>query len=139
MSTGQPDRTAATGGSGRFETLPEVGVPGRPSAPPDLTGQVALVTGAARGQGRAHCLALAEAGADIAALDVCRDLDVPAYPLGTRAELDGVVDEVGRFDRRALALVADVRDPAEVEAAVAAVEDAFGRLDVLVNNAAVVT
>jgi (+)-trans-carveol dehydrogenase len=116
-----------------------VGVPGRSSALPDLTGQVALVTGAARGQGRAHCRALAGAGADIAALDVCRDLDVPAYPLGTRAELDEVVDEVGRLDRRALALVADVRDPVEVEAAVAAVEEAFGRLDVLVNNAAIVT
>src|SRR3954463_5639333 len=96
------------------------------AATPDLTGQVALVTGAARGQGRAHCLALAEAGADIAALDVCRDLDVPAYPLGSRAELDDVVEEVGQLDRRALALVADVRDPAEVAAAVGAVEDAFG-------------
>jgi SDR family mycofactocin-dependent oxidoreductase len=125
--------------SGRFETVPEVSVSGRPSTVPDLTGQVAFVTGAARGQGRAHCLALAEAGADIAALDVCRDLDVPAYPLGTRAELDEVVEEVAQLDRRALALEADVRDPAEVVAAVAAVEEQFGRLDILVNNAAVVT
>jgi SDR family mycofactocin-dependent oxidoreductase len=106
---------------------------------PDLTGQVALVTGAARGQGRSHCLALARAGADIAALDVCRDLDVPAYPLATRADLDDVIAEVEGRDRRALPLIADVRDPAQVEAAVAEVERTFGRLDVLVNNAAVVT
>jgi (+)-trans-carveol dehydrogenase len=106
---------------------------------PDLTGQVALVTGAARGQGRSHCLALAESGADVAALDICRDLDVPRYPLATRAELDAVVTAVEGMDRRALPLVADVRDPAGVRAAVAAVEETFGRLDVLVNNAAVVT
>ncbi|GAA1246327.1 mycofactocin-coupled SDR family oxidoreductase [Pseudonocardia aurantiaca] len=105
----------------------------------DLTGQVALVTGAARGQGRLHCLALADAGADIAALDVCRDLDVPSYPLATRAELDEVVAAVESMGRRALPLVADVRDPAEVDGAVAAVAMEFGRLDVLVNNAAVVT
>ena len=106
---------------------------------PDLSGQVALVTGAARGQGRSHCLALADAGAAIAALDVCRDLEVPAYPLGTRAELDGVVAEIRAAGGRALPVVADVRDAASVEEAVAAVVDGFGRLDILVNNAAVVT
>ncbi|MGH3469452.1 MAG: SDR family oxidoreductase, partial [Thermocrispum sp.] len=109
------------------------------SAPPDLAGQVALVTGAARGQGRSHCVALAEAGADIAALDVCRDLDVPAYPLATRAELDAVVADVEQQGRRAVPLVADVRDPEEIESAVASVNAAFGRLDILVNNAAIVT
>ncbi len=111
----------------------------RSAAVPDLTGQVALVTGAARGQGRSHCLALAECGADIAALDVCRDLDVPSYPLATRSELDDVGAAVEGLGRRALPLVADVRDPGEVASAVAAAEEAFGRLDVLVNNAAVVT
>ncbi|WP_433285686.1 mycofactocin-coupled SDR family oxidoreductase [Pseudonocardia sp. CA-142604] len=111
----------------------------RTASLPDLTGQVALVTGAGRGQGRSHCLALAEAGATIAALDVCRDLDVPSYPLATRAELDEVVADVERLGGRAVPLVADVRDPGEVTAAVAAVEKAFGRLDVLVNNAAVLT
>ena len=111
----------------------------RRAALPDLTGQVALVTGAARGQGRSHCLALAEAGADIAALDVCRDLGVPSYPLATRAELDEVVAAVGGMGRRALPLVADVRIAQEVAAAAAAIAEELGRLDVLVNNAAVVT
>jgi SDR family mycofactocin-dependent oxidoreductase len=106
---------------------------------PDLTGQVALVTGAARGQGRAHCLALAAAGADIAALDVCHNLEVPAYPLATRAELDAVVSDVERLDRRAIPLVADVRDPEGVAAAVESAAAAYGRIDVLVNNAGIVT
>ena len=109
------------------------------SVVPDLTGQVALVTGAARGQGRSHSLALAEAGAAVAVLDICRDLDVPAYSLGTRAELDAVVGAVTAAGGRALPIVADVRDPASVADAVAAVEAEFGRLDVLVNNAAIVT
>ncbi|MCU1662914.1 MAG: short-chain dehydrogenase [Pseudonocardia sp.] len=111
----------------------------RTAALPDLSGQVALVTGAGRGQGRSHCLALAEAGAAIAALDVCRDLDVPSYPLATRAELDELVADVERLGRPVLPLVADVRDAGEVAVAVAAVAETFGRLDVLVNNAAVVT
>jgi SDR family mycofactocin-dependent oxidoreductase len=106
---------------------------------PDLSGQVALVTGAARGQGRSHCLALARAGASVAALDVCRDLEVPAYPLATEADLHGVVAEVAASGTRALPLVVDVRDAAEVEAAVAATVAELGRLDILVNNAAVVT
>jgi len=111
----------------------------RPSTTPDLAGQVALVTGAARGQGRSHCLALADAGADIAALDICRDLDVPAYHLATRAEMDAVIAEVEARGRRAIALVADVRDPKQVQDAVRHTEAEFGRLDVLVNNAAIVT
>jgi SDR family mycofactocin-dependent oxidoreductase len=106
---------------------------------PDLSGQVALVTGAARGQGRSHCLALAEAGVAVAALDVCRDLDVPAYPLATEADLNAVVAEVAARGSRALPLVADVRDPVAVGTAVATAVSAFGRIDILVNNAGIVT
>jgi SDR family mycofactocin-dependent oxidoreductase len=106
---------------------------------PRLDGQVALVTGAARGQGRSHCIALAEAGADIAALDVCANLDVPDYPLASREDLDEVVEQVEQHDRRALPLVADVRDLRQVEAAVAEVAAAFDRIDIVVNNAAIVT
>ena len=106
-------------------------------ATPNLEGKVALVTGAARGQGREHCLALACAGAAIAALDICRDLEVPTYPLGTRAELDAVVAAVEDLDRPALGLVADVRSADEVVAAVAETVATFGRLDIVVNNAAI--
>jgi SDR family mycofactocin-dependent oxidoreductase len=108
-----------------------------PVATPNLEGKVALVTGAARGQGREHCLALARAGAAIAALDICRDLEVPTYPLGTRAELDAVVAAVEDLDRPALGLVADVRSADEVAAAVAETVATFGRLDIVVNNAAI--
>ena len=102
-----------------------------------LDGKVALVTGAARGQGREHCLTLARAGATIAALDICRDLPVPSYHLGTREELDAVVASVEDLDRRAIPLVGDVRSEADVREAIAAVVATMGRLDILVNNAAV--
>lgn len=102
-----------------------------------LDGQVALVTGAARGQGRADCLALARAGAHIAALDLCRNLPYPGYTLGTRAQLDEVIAQVEDLDRRAVAVVADVRVESEVRAAVEHVVGALGRIDILINNAAV--
>ncbi|MDI3340448.1 MAG: mycofactocin-coupled SDR family oxidoreductase [Sphaerobacter sp.] len=106
-------------------------------ATPDLEGKVVLVTGAARGQGREHALALARAGASIAALDICADQPVPSYPLATRAELAAVVAEIEDLDRRALELVADVRSASQVAAAVARTLQSFGRLDIVVNNAAI--
>jgi len=93
------------------------------SGPPDLTDQVALVTGAARGIGQAISLALAAAGADIAALG----LDAPAETL----------QRVEALRRRCLVLVANVADRAAVEAAVAEILSQFGRLDVVINNAGV--
>jgi NAD(P)-dependent dehydrogenase (short-subunit alcohol dehydrogenase family) len=110
-----------------------------PATAPQLHGQVALVTGAARGQGRSHCLALAAAGADVVALDICEDVEVPAYPLGRRDELDALMREVEGGDRRCLPVVADVRDQDAVHAAVTEIVEQFGRLDIVVNNAAIVT
>jgi NAD(P)-dependent dehydrogenase (short-subunit alcohol dehydrogenase family) len=95
------------------------------SAYPDfaLTGQTALVTGAARGLGRAISLALANAGADVAL-----GLRVP----GTA---DDLVAEIESMGRRALAVPMDVLDLPQIGPAVQAVVDHFGRLDILVNNA----
>jgi NAD(P)-dependent dehydrogenase (short-subunit alcohol dehydrogenase family) len=93
---------------------------------------VALVTGAAHGQGRATSLALAEAGYDIAALDVAAPLAYPGYAMGTPAELESLADECG-----ALTAVADVRDDAAVSAAVDAAIERFGRIDLLFNNAGI--
>lgn len=101
-----------------------------------LEGKVALVTGAARGQGANHARVLAAEGADIVAVDICADLP-GLYPLGTRAELDAVVDEVRALGRRAIALECDQRDEARVGEVVAEAERELGRIDVLVNNAGV--
>ncbi len=93
---------------------------------------VALITGAAHGQGRAVALALAKHGYDIAALDVAKPLDYPGYGMGTPAELESLQNEIG-----ALTLVADVRDDAAVKAAVQETIERFGRIDLLFNNAGI--
>jgi NAD(P)-dependent dehydrogenase (short-subunit alcohol dehydrogenase family) len=101
---------------------------------------VAFVTGAGgeRGFGRAIARRLAEDGADVVVTDLGRRevRVVPAKPLGAWRGLDDVVAEIEKLGRRALALTLDVRDPAQVGAAIARAVDAFGRLDILVNNAA---
>jgi NAD(P)-dependent dehydrogenase (short-subunit alcohol dehydrogenase family) len=93
---------------------------------------VALVTGAAHGQGRAVSLALAGAGYDIVALDVAKPLTYPGYAMGTPAELESLEREIG-----AMTAVADVRDDAQVTAAVGAAIERFGRIDLLFNNAGI--
>ena len=97
-----------------------------------LANKVALVTGGARGLGRAYVLHLAQLGADVVVNDV--DLDAArAYDEPLTAAT--VADEVEAFGRRALAIEADVSDKAAVEAMLRQTIDAFGRLDILVNNA----
>lgn len=91
----------------------------------DVRDQVALVTGAARGLGRAIALALAEAGAHVAL--GLRDVNADA----------GVVGEVVARGRRALPLQMDVAQTDQIERAVAATVEEFGRLDILVNNAGI--
>ena len=93
---------------------------------------VALITGAAHGQGRATALALAAVGYDIAAVDVAAPLAYPGYEMGTPDELASLERECG-----ALTAVADVRDDAAVTAAVAATIERFGRIDLLFNNAGI--
>src|SRR5262245_63330550 len=91
----------------------------------DVAGKVALVTGAARGLGRACAIALAQAGADVA--------------LGFRdARADGGTTEAIRaLGRRALPLPMDITRAAEIQTAVAEAERAFGRIDILVKNAGI--
>ena len=104
----------------------------------ELAGRVALITGAAHGQGRAMALALAGAGADIVALDVGAELAYPSYAQGTTAELETLVDEITKIGKRAIPAVADVRDAAAVQRAVDAAIAEFGRIDILINNAGIV-
>jgi SDR family mycofactocin-dependent oxidoreductase len=102
-----------------------------------LEGKVALITGAARGQGRSHALRLARDGADIIAADICAPLATTGYPLATRDDLARTVAEVEALDRRIVATVADVRDAAALEAAVADGVAQLGGLDIVLANAGI--
>jgi NAD(P)-dependent dehydrogenase (short-subunit alcohol dehydrogenase family) len=98
----------------------------------DLHGKVAIVTGAARGIGRAVALKLARHGADVVIADV--DLD-SARVYGEALAAPGVPDEVRALGRRSLGVQGDLCDAAAAQALVQQAVDAFGRLDILVNNA----
>jgi SDR family mycofactocin-dependent oxidoreductase len=102
-----------------------------------LDGRVALITGAARGQGRAHALAMAGEGADIAALDICRDLPYPRYALATADDLRETARQVDALGRRCLAIEADVRSASDMERAVGETIGRFGQIDILVCNAGI--
>jgi SDR family mycofactocin-dependent oxidoreductase len=102
---------------------------------PRLEGKVALITGAARGQGRSHALRLADEGADIIALDLCRQIDTVPYPMADSDDLITTVDLVKSRGRRVFAREVDVRDLAGMQSAVGAAVAELGRLDVVVANA----
>lgn len=103
----------------------------------DLTGKVAFVTGAARTQGRSHAVHLAQAGADIIAVDACAAVAELGYPPATKEDLDDTVAAVEATGRRIVARVGDVRDQAALDGAVADGLDELGRLDVVVANAGI--
>jgi SDR family mycofactocin-dependent oxidoreductase len=103
----------------------------------ELAGRVALITGAAGGQGRAAALALAREGVRVAALDVARPLSYPGYPLGTPEALDALAAECKALGVECLPFRADVRDAAAVGAAVGQTIDRLGRIDILFNNAGI--
>lgn len=102
-----------------------------------LDGQVALVTGGARGQGRAHAVRLAQDGADVVLVDHCAPITSAPYPMADPADLEQTVELVEALDRRALAVRADVRDLGALEDAVAGTMAELGRLDVVVANAGI--
>jgi SDR family mycofactocin-dependent oxidoreductase len=104
-----------------------------------VSGKVAFITGAARGQGRAHAVRLAEEGADIIALDLCDDVPEMAYPGGSQEELDETVRLVEKTGQRIVARKGDVRNLEDVKDAVDAGVAQLGRLDVVVANAGVLT
>jgi SDR family mycofactocin-dependent oxidoreductase len=102
-----------------------------------LDGKVALVTGAARGQGRSHAVAMAEAGADILAVDICGPVEAVAYPMSTEADLAETARLVEEQDRRIVTQVADVRDQAALADAVKSGSDALGPIGIAVANAGI--
>jgi SDR family mycofactocin-dependent oxidoreductase len=103
----------------------------------EFSGQVAFITGAARGQGRATALALAREGARIAAYDVARPLPYPGYALGTQDDLGSLATAIDELGSECLTFAGDVRDDTAITAAVQATGDRFGRIDILFNNAGI--
>lgn len=105
-----------------------------------LQGRVAFVTGAARGQGRAYAVRLAREGADVVVSDICAAVSgsVP-YAAATPDDLAETVRLVEAEGRTALARVLDIRDDGPLKALVAETIERFGRLDVLVANAGVLS
>ena len=102
-------------------------------------GKVALITGAARGQGRSHAISLARQGADVIVVDIASQIPSIPYPLGTADELDETARTIEELGRRALAVKADARSQEQMDGVVAQGLEEFGQIDVLVVNHAVAT
>ncbi len=102
-----------------------------------VEGKVAFITGAARGQGRSHAIRLAQEGADIIAIDICEPLSENTYPPATEEDLAETVRQVEALDRRIVATKADVRDFAQLKAAVDEGVAQLGRLDIVSANAGI--
>ena len=100
-----------------------------------LDGKVALITGAARGQGRSHAVRLAREGADIIACDICAPVETMLYKPSTEEQLAETAAAVEAEDRRILTRKVDIRDLPGLQALVADGVAEFGRLDIVVANA----
>lgn len=104
-----------------------------------VKGKVALVTGAARGQGRSHCIRLASEGADIIGIDNCADVENVAYAGATMADFKETVRLVEALGGRMVSRTADVREYNSLATAVAEGVDEFGGLDIVCANAGIIT
>lgn len=102
-----------------------------------VAGKVAFITGAARGQGRSHAIRLAEEGADIIAVDLCRNLDTIGYPLATPEDLEETARFVEKAGRRIVTAQADVREAGQLKVALDAGLAEFGKVDIVVAQAGV--
>jgi NAD(P)-dependent dehydrogenase (short-subunit alcohol dehydrogenase family) len=102
-----------------------------------LEGQVALITGAARGQGRSHAVHLARQGVRIVAVDLCGSID-EFFPLATRDDLEATIAAVADVGAEGLAVVGDVRSSASMKSAVESAVNRFGTIDIVVNNAGII-
>jgi SDR family mycofactocin-dependent oxidoreductase len=104
-----------------------------------LEGKVAVITGGARGQGRSHAVTLAGEGASIVIADVPGNIATIPYDMATSADLQETVRLVEELDARCVAVEADVRDTAQVQQVADRAMEEFGRVDILVANAGVMS
>ena len=103
----------------------------------DLDGRVALVTGGARGQGRAHARALAAAGATVVVSDIAAQIPTVGYPMSAASDLEETVEDIRRSGGNASSAVLDVRSSSDVDALVKATVSQHGRIDILIANAGI--
>lgn len=102
-----------------------------------LDGKVAFITGAARGQGRAHAVRLAQEGAAILAVDICKQIESVGYAMSTREDLDETVSLVQGLGARIAAYEADVRDGAALKQVFKDGVEALGPVTIVVANAGI--
>jgi SDR family mycofactocin-dependent oxidoreductase len=102
-----------------------------------LAGKVAFITGAARGQGRAHAVKLASEGANIIAVDICEQIASVPYPMASADDMAETVKLVEDTGARIVSAQADVRDLASLKSALQTGLDELGRLDIVIANAGI--
>jgi SDR family mycofactocin-dependent oxidoreductase len=102
-----------------------------------LDNKVAVVSGAARGQGRSHAIALAAEGADVIIFDICADLEGNTYPLSRPEDLDETALLVEKEGARCFSAICDVRERGAVWQTIADAVDEMGHLDIVVANAGI--
>lgn len=106
--------------------------------PAEPEGRVAFITGAGRGQGRAHAVRLARAGVDIIGVDICENVASMNYPNATEDDLEETARLVEKAGRRMVARKADVRNYGQLVTAVEEGVEQFGRLDIVIANAGII-
>lgn len=102
-----------------------------------LDGKVALITGAARGQGRSHAVRLAQEGAAIIAMDICQQIESVFYPMSTKDDLAETESLVVAAGGSIVTSVGDVRSREDLQQCVAAGVQEFGKVDIVVANAGI--
>jgi SDR family mycofactocin-dependent oxidoreductase len=101
-------------------------------------GQVVLISGVARGQGRSHAIHFAREGARIVGFDICHDLPSSSFALASESDLDETRAQIEKAGAEIVALQGDVRSMADIRGVVQAGVEAFGQIDVVVANAGIV-
>src|SRR5260370_41610444 len=104
-----------------------------------LGGKVALITGGARGEGSAHAVTCAREGAEVIIVDIADQMATVPYKMATQDDLDETVKLIEAYDKRALAIKADVRSQQQLDEAVSRGIAEFGKIDILIANAGIWT